>query len=162
MADPVIHKCSEAEEIAQELIPRHHPHLAEARILYLISDQNKKSYGRAVGGDCRRLTGMNRYLSSGTSDDFEEGYDFVVTVYEPTWEELDGRGRTALIDHELMHAWYVEKEDAEGEVIKSWRIRGHDIEEFRDVIARNGLWYLELREFAKVAKQATLEGFERS
>ena len=52
------------------------------------------------------------------------------------WNRLGGKGRRALIDHELTH--FTETEDGDLTTV------GHDLEEFAEVIARNGLWRDEL------------------
>jgi hypothetical protein len=72
------------------------------------------------------------------------------------WVNAGPIQKRALIDHELCH---FEVNNA-GELT----LRGHDIEEFREIIHRYGLWSLDLNFIAPAilaATQTPLPGFER-
>lgn len=74
------------------------------------------------------------------------------------WDQFDDEKRLALMDHELCHAAaaldseYAQKYDERGRRV--WRVRKHDIEEFRDVVKRHGCYKSDLEEFAKALRDA--------
>jgi len=84
--------------------------------------------------------------------------DFIMTLDREFWRNADSTKREALIFHELLHAAQaLDKEGEprftqEGEPI--WDIRGHDVEEFDDVVRRYGAWKQDLVSF----KRALIEG----
>lgn len=45
-----------------------------------------------------------------------------------------------------------QKEGRDG--LKEWRLRKHNIEEFREIVARHGQWKSDIQEFVKVAMEA--------
>ena len=61
-------------------------------------------------------------------------YDFIIWIAEKEFERYT-EARTALIDHELCHCIGFEDK---------WKIRGHDVEEFNEIIERYGLWRSDL------------------
>lgn len=153
MADPILSLALEAKGIAQELIPEVHQHLRPARILYLFTTKERKDRDAVVLGSAQKTTDMLRFLTTLNSDeDFDHGYDFILLFYKKEWDRLDERQRRALVDHELCHC-------ATGE--KGWRLRGHDIEEFRAVIERHGDWKRDVRAFIETAQQLPLVQPER-
>jgi hypothetical protein len=102
---------SEPRDIARGLIAEHHPHLLEAQVLYIFTDQPRKR--------C-----------------------------DP---------RVALVDHELCHCALFVKDESERPAFwrrfdqtrdtydesdhdYRWGMRGHDIEEFGEVLYRHGFW----------------------
>lgn len=152
------------ERIARELIPAHHERLADCAgdIRFLFVDPVPQSKGRAVWGRSRKITGLAAYLI-GLPDlgpemaaerlpgrDFEF---FVVEIAEMVWTALDARGRRALVDHELSHLWAGENE--RGDYVLT--TVGHDLEEFRGVVERHGMWRPDVAEFAKTVEQLNLD-----
>lgn len=144
-----ITRAHEAERIAQTLIQEYHEHLAGARILYLFTNQERTRNLRTVLGSAQKLPAVTKYLSSGEAADVDEGYDFLILLSSTDWEGLGREQRVALVDHELCHCWA----DENG----SWKIRGHDLEEFHDVVARHGLWKQDVRVFGEVVRQLRLD-----
>lgn len=136
---------SEAEEIGADLIQQYHPHLMDARILYLMTTQKRASKGKVVYGSAHKLNPMQRFLASGL-ESVEAGADFLLLFGGNEWEELTAAGRKALVDHELMHCWCDEESGA-------WTIRGHDVEEFGEILKRHGLWRDSLHAFAAEASR---------
>lgn len=59
------------------------------------------------------------------NESVEDGYDFIITFDVAEWKALTEAQRRALVDHELCHC-------AVGD--NGWRVRAHDIEEFRAVL----------------------------
>jgi hypothetical protein len=66
------------------------------------------------------------------------------------WAQLTPPQRIALVDHELAHC---EQTDA------GWTMAGHDVEEFRSIVGRWGLWTPDLREFHTTASHAQTDLF---
>lgn len=145
--------CDEARVIGEELIPDYHPHLKEARILYIFSGKPMTRNGRVVLAKAMKFNDLNRFFTSlGAEPPDEEetagGCDFAVIVNRKEWEEnLTPAQRRAVVDHELCHCIRNHK--------GKWSLRNHDIEEFSEVIERHGLYWEDVAAFAKSVIQAT-------
>lgn len=142
---------TEVGKIGADLIrkePAHKP-LRDVRIDYVFRPEATRSKGKLVLGKARLVQGLNAFLASeGANDPF-----FVVEIAKNTWDRLTEEQRRALVDHELMH--FVVDEDADGQPKLS--MRGHDLEEFADVVKRHGFWRSEVASFSStVAEQMTL------
>lgn len=135
-----------ARDIAQDLIPEVHQHLRNAKILYLFTTQKRKKCDRVRLGSAAKLSAMMRFLSSGM-ESVEDGHDFIILFDVNEWKELTEAQRRALVDHELCHC---------GVSATGFRVRGHDIEEFRAVIERHGFWKEDVKYFAEAAHQIPL------
>lgn len=102
--------------------------------------------GRLVLGKCIRVTDLNKEFA---------GFDFIIVLNREVWMDLrfTREKKVALLDHEMCHAAAAFDED--GEPIRDernrrvWRSRKHDIEEFRDVVARHGCYKKDLENFAE-------------
>lgn len=140
----------EVRAIANPLMHEHHGHLAGAQILFIFTDQKRKRCDRVRLGSAGKLTALQRFLSSGL-DSVEAGADFVVLIDENMWARLATPARLALVDHELCHCAVFIKDGkqwrrlADGEhtdEFEYWHygIRGHDLEEFGEVLYRHGFW----------------------
>lgn len=146
----------DAREIARQLIGVHHPHLVEAEILYVFTDQKRKRCDRVRLGSAAKLSALQRFLASGL-DGVEQGPDFVILIDETQWLVLPAPARIALVDHELCHCALFVKDESErpafwrrfdartdtydeSEHEYRWGMRGHDIEEFGEVLYRHGFW----------------------
>lgn len=135
--------------LMDEIIAAHHPHLEMAKIvLAWHKGWNEDADGRIKLGTCKKVGDIDRDL---------HGYDFIITLNEPFWDAASDQQQRALMDHELTHAQVqldengVEKEDEKGRTV--YRIRGHDVEEFTEVVKRHGIWKNDLQAFAKELKQ---------
>lgn len=142
-----INPAHEAEQIGHQLVREHHPHLADAQILYLFTSKNMRAKGGAVVlANVRLLDPLARFISrDGTATD---GYDALVLVNQASWPALAPAQRRALIDHELCHL----VRDDEGRL----GLVGHDLEEFAVIVRRHGLWAPDIRHFAGAIQQAML------
>lgn len=149
------------ERIANELIPKHHDHLAAVEIRYLFVDPPAKSKGSVVWGKASIVTGREAYLlalhhfSDDTRYVARDGADyamFVIEIAELIWDHLEDQGRRALVDHELSHCWAGENDKGEFKL----STRGHDVEEFHAVVERHGMWRKEIKDFADTVEQLTL------
>jgi hypothetical protein len=129
----------DVEQVALEVIEAHRRDLADVSIVYLFVDPPPTHLGRTIWGHARKITGLSAVLADLAAHDgaaCTEPVPFaVVEISEEIWGRLDARRRRALVDHELMHLAVVQGDD--GPVLK---MRGHDFEEFVDVIRRHGLW----------------------
>lgn len=131
--------CPVAERIAAIIGPILHPDLAPARIAYLFRKEIKNKAGVAskAGGKLQFLTNL----------------DYTIEINWTTWRQMPAEQRIALIDHELTHCVF----DAEKD---TWVLREHDIEEFREVVDRWGLWHPALKDFGESVLSAQTNLFE--
>jgi hypothetical protein len=167
MAEVHIRPALAAQEVGVRLIREHHIHLEEARILWLFTTAKRKKCDRVRLASAKKLSAMERYLSSG-NESVETGYDFIGLIGVREWEGLTDQQRVALVDHELCHMAVFLKDgelnrwrrfDPNYDVLSDeieWRygVRGHDLEEFTEVIERHGLWSADRQEFAEAATRA--------
>jgi hypothetical protein len=90
--------------------------------------------GHIVLGRCVKISDLHREFIS---------FDFVIVLNKEYWDDFDDEQRLALMDHELCHASFSldrlgePKEDEKGRQV--WRVRKHDIEEFREVVEASRL-----------------------
>lgn len=147
-----IREADEVRAIARKLIADHHPHLEEATIRYLFTNQTRRKCDKVRLGSTQKLSPIMRYLTSGENRSVEDGADFIILVGENEWTDLEPDQRRAMVDHELEHCGY--EEDDEGNT--KWVIRGHDVEEFAAVITRHGLWSHDLQRIGDVVDQLRL------
>lgn len=140
------------KRLADELVPKHHKDLVDVRIEYVFRSETAKSKGREVWGTARKISGLNAYLSQKGGPSEAESGDvdyFVIEISEPVWQVLDAGQRRALVDHELCHcALEVSVNESTGEETVALKTRPHDVEEFRAVVIRHGLWREDLGDFA--------------
>ncbi len=146
----------EVEALARDLIREHHQHLIThgVRVTFLFRDDVQKKAGQEVWGTCQKVSNLNAFLAAG-EDDQEEGETppfFVIVIARPIWDRATPAQRRALVDHELAHAYA--EEDKEGAVRLT--VLGHDLEEFRAVVNRHGLWREALKDFAAACEEAQL------
>lgn len=155
MSTITITRAAEAKQIANELIAEVHQHLRTARILYLFTTQHSKNHDKVVLGKTQKLSAMLRFLSSALefeNESVEDGFDFIITFDVAEWKDLTDAQRRALVDHELCHCAVSDT---------GWRVRAHDVEEFRAVIERHGFWKYDLKAFGETAQQLPLIEPER-
>lgn len=132
------------EEIADRLLPTYHPELATARIKYLGVDKGSKQNGKAVLGKASKVSGVYEFLTES---------DFVILVALDTWNDLDDRKRTALVDH-LLEACTGEEDDTGA---MKWKMRKPDVNEFTSILNRHGAWTDELAGMVEVAQRLNIE-----
>jgi hypothetical protein len=125
-------------------LTRHGKVIAAEAILVERILQSEKRYGRLVKWAVLRILGAT------------ELPDFLILIDRNIWSGMDLDAQMALIDHELSHCWFASV-DHDGVTQKFhqdgspwWAIRGHDVEEFCGVVARNGVWNEDLRAMARV------------
>lgn len=147
------------KRIADDLISKHHHALDDVRIEYVFRSETAKSRGKEIWGQARKIGGLNAYLSQeeGPSEAAAGDVDyFVIEISEPVWRDLDAGQRKALVDHELCHCTTELNEDTGDLALK---LRHHDVEEFRAVVIRHGLWRPDLSDFSAALpeKQRSLD-----
>lgn len=130
-------------DIATRIIERHHPELQEARIAFVLRSEAPRTNGRVTLGKASKVSPMAQVHIP---------FDYIIWIAADQWGALSTQQREALIDHELCHLQW-----SEGVA----KIRGHDVEEFTEIIARYGYWWPESDEFeiavnANGVRQATL------
>jgi hypothetical protein len=133
------------ERVAGTLIRKNHPDLADERIEYVFRSEAAKENGKVVWGKARKVSGLNAFLARGEADELDVEDFFVIEIAAPVWSVLDAKQREALVDHELTHCTH--KTNDKGDVTLA--LLAHDVEEFKSIIERHGLWRPDLEEFVK-------------
>lgn len=140
----------ECYQIMERLVTSYHGHLAEAKICIAANSGWKADVdGRTKLGTMQKAGDLHRSLHE---------YDLVLTINSEAWLHLSERQKTALIDHELCHAQIAHDKDGNPLIDtkgrKCYRIRRHDLEEFREVVSRYGCYMDDIAEFVRAVKQA--------
>jgi hypothetical protein len=139
-------------KILEEMVKANHNHLTDAKIILAWRYGWKSDAdGRLKLGQCKKASELDRKLHD---------HDFVILLNHEAWNTagFTEAQMKALIDHELCHAEVTHdrngepKVDADGRTM--YRIRRHDCEEFREIVARHGLWKQDLEAFAETAMKA--------
>ncbi len=136
-----------AEKMAEGLISKYHPHLVGIKIAYLFKQRDDPSMApkpkrlregrRFVLGKARRVTKIYQPL-------LDQHYEFVIEFDRDQWQLLALDQQVALVDHELSHC---------GVDVQGCYMKQHDIEEFRGVVERHGLWKDDIKPFVQSAEQ---------
>ena len=102
---------------------------SQATIVFLASDQEKRSRGRTIFGECEKVPEKWKWAVP---------CDFTITVFEPNVERFtDGQIRILLF-HELLHVG-IEVDGNE----ERYFVVPHDYEEFAEIERRYGLGWSE-------------------
>jgi hypothetical protein len=140
--------------LLDRLIEQHHEDLSRtsARIVLAFCTSWKPDVdGRETLGKCKRATDLDRELSP---------FDFAILLNKTFWQNprVSAAQREALLDHELHHAavdydeqGHFKRDERERYVFRTKR---HDLEEFRDVVARHGVWKNDIEQFAQALRRA--------
>lgn len=140
-------RSSEPYKILAEIRDEFHEDTAGARIALAWRKALKAdSDGHLILGKCVKASDLQRELAE---------WDFVILLNREVWQDpgFTVEKKRALLDHEMCHAAVAE--DKEGEPRfdergrRVWRIRKHDIEEFRGVVERHGCYKGDLEAFAE-------------
>ncbi len=142
----------EPYRILAEIRGKFHNDLEQAKIALAWRKSLKADKdGHLMLGKCVKASDLQRELAI---------YDFLILLNREVWMDMDftAEKKKALLDHELCHATSVldkfgmQKYDERGRAI--WRVRKHDIEEFREVVQRHGCYKRDLELFARSLLQA--------
>lgn len=117
------------ESLAQKLIDTE-PELeyirnSKARIIYLASNQAKKSGNKVTHGECEKIPAKYRWAIPG---------DFTITLFSPNNEHMSEAQLEILLFHELLHIG-IETDATGGE---NYSIVPHDLEDFKTIIDKYG------------------------
>lgn len=118
--------------LAQELIAAYHEELLDARIGLLFRSEAPTANGKARLGAASKVSDRWKPL-------LQQELDFIIWLAWDRWKGMSPQQRRALLDHELCHCRMVKGES---------KLRGHDVEEFTEIIERHGLWKGDLEEMA--------------
>jgi hypothetical protein len=127
-----------------------HSDIKDCEVLFLFRDEPTKRHGKTRLGTAKKANALTKFLCRTA---FDSDPDFVIEIEEESYQKLTVEQQEALLDHELAHCT-VRKDAKTGD--ERPVLRGHDIEEFRDVVERRGLWHPDLKEFVKVTRQLKL------
>jgi hypothetical protein len=131
-------------ELAHEIIEECHSHLVEANIKYLFRTGNWEVKKRETWGQAKKV---------GQEVNFLTGYDFIITIHQEVWDQLNLEDRKALLDHELQHC----SAGTDNAGNKIWYVQGHDLEDFHAIIRRHGLWSPALKKLENLLNQIELQ-----
>ena len=120
----------EYANIAYDLI-QNEPCLADIRqsdvtIMYLSSDKEKKSKGRAVCGECECINPKYKWAIP---------CDFTITIFEPNVATFTNEQIRIPLLHELLHV----KIEVQDDGTEKYSCNPHDVEDFRTIIDRYGI-----------------------
>lgn len=118
--------------------------LMGAEILVVWDTKKRLSQGRYVFGRMKLAADMERFLSE--SNILPDGYHYLMSLDMEIFTRIEEADRVRLIRHELRHC----EKDPENDS-KPWKIRPHDIEDFRvemDLNEDDPDWTLRLAEVA--------------
>jgi hypothetical protein len=137
-------------ELLNMLVENVHDHLTNARIALAWRKALKPDAdGKLILGRAKKASDLDREIAP---------YDFVIILNKEFWTDARTKEeqRTALMDHELSHCEVELDDNGEPKVDEKdricYRIRKHDIEEFRGVVERNGIYKRDLELFAKTLR----------
>jgi hypothetical protein len=107
--------------------------------------------GRVTLGCCKKGADLEKLLHN---------FDFVICLNRDIWSSdmMNDEQKRAVLDHELSHAEV--KRDQTNAIIKNkdgriaYRMRKHNLEEFREVVERNGCYKADVIDFVKTAMQS--------
>jgi hypothetical protein len=141
--------------IADELIPKHYPHLLDfgVKMEYRFVDKIPKKGGKEVWGTCRKISNLPASLAQNNPDGDPF---FAIVISAPIWDILPDDKRRILVSHELEHCIVEYDEDDENPAVKL-SIKPHDLEEFTSIVKRFGLWRDDVKEFIEAAKVDKVE-----
>lgn len=146
--------------------PRH-AHLEDAAIGWLWTTAENRNRDRMVAGECK-LIGPPQKRWGRAMADFQLrqwfGYvpDFLITIDATIAAQADDWSFCALIEHELCHAaqdvdmFGEPRFNREGQPI--FRLVGHDVEQFNDVVERYGAVAADVAEMVRLANKGPTIG----
>jgi hypothetical protein len=137
----------------KNLVAQYHDPLIEAHIAIAFSHGWKPDRDRKITLGMAKISGeLDRQLHT---------FDIVIILNYDFWHHPDTRyeHQLALVDHELCHPRPVmddqlgmPKRDEDGKIV--YYNRKHDIEDFKEIFQRHGLWKSDLEETAQIMSDA--------
>lgn len=132
-------------EVARKLIKTSHSHLADARIVYACRDRAQKKGGKLSPGYIKKLSPELKYAFRHHIDGDDLPHFLMVVALE-VWNEMAPNQRTAFVDH-LLTRITVDEDETTGE--PKFGLRAPEVQEFPEVVERNGKWTPELQSLAE-------------
>jgi len=140
-------KTTRPYEILDELLGTVHGHLKDAKIAI--------AWRLGWRPDADNILQLGKLRKRGDLDRELDSFDFVILLNKEAWPTLNAEQQVALIDHQLCHAQLSYDSDGEAKLDDRGRlvcrVKKHDVEEFRAVVDRHGLWTSELAAMAQAA-----------
>lgn len=162
---------SQPYKIMNTMIQKNHPHLQEAKIILYATDRNRLRANNVVVASASRAPAK---LKASTDADFtitihitpwsdlnqaqqtaclDHELMHCGVHYEPVKEQVgktrQGKARTKIVRDEYGRVQYTNEIKRDDDGAPKWRMIPHDLEEFRDIVERHGLWDQSLQEFKK-------------
>ncbi|HEV3341408.1 MAG TPA: putative metallopeptidase [Pirellulales bacterium] len=141
---------TEPYRMMEELIEQFHSHLIDAKIAIAWRFGWKANTdGHVTLGQAKKGSDLDREMHD---------HDFVILLNHEAWNgSLNVDQKRALMDHELCHCEVSKDQNGEPKIDENkrtvYRIRKHDIEEFREIVARHGCYKEDLEAFVAAANE---------
>lgn len=129
---------NEVIELAKKVIEKWHPDLEEASIAFIFRTEAPKNGNMVVYGTASRIKPEHQLLGL--------DHDFLIWLAQDKWYTLTDAQKVALIDHELCHCSFNEKDKP--------TMVDHDIQEFACIIQRHGFWWPNPERFIEAVQAA--------
>jgi hypothetical protein len=126
----------EVIDLAQVIIDNYHQDLKQAKIGFIFRSEAPRANGKRTLGKAQKVSAKDKAFNN---------LDFIIWIAEDVWKDMGPMERRALLDHELCHCVF---QDGEA------RMRGHDFEEFQEIVQRHGFWSKSLQYAAPVFQEA--------
>ena len=138
-----------AESIGYRFIEQHHQRLQKIGIAYLFKEtQTTNPKAKTLRSGKKEVWAKASKVPDKYIALMEQAYRFVIEFDRDIWEGITLEQQEALVDQKLCCC---------GNDENGCYMRSHDLEEFREIVQRHGLWKDDVRAFAEVAnKQLSL------
>lgn len=143
----------ELKELAEDLISKHHTHLAEAKIAYIFRDKAPRKY-LSWDGEVTQVIPVTAGRIGGGRNSVLINKDFVIEYGYDVWQDHSVAERSYWLDMALSSC--MGDEDAKTGAMQYF-IVPYPITVFPDVIARHGMIEDGVRELYAVLKKADEE-----
>ena len=116
-------------ELYENLKGKYFPHLANAKILFLINKKKMMQKGTVVLGKIVKPSELVRYLSRNEAP--EDGYDYIILFDSKLLQHCEETDIERVLRHELRHTFF----DSESKT--PYKLVDHDFSDFYDEVELN-------------------------
>jgi hypothetical protein len=116
-------------EIYEKLKVKYFPHLANAKMLFLVSKKKMMQKGNIVLGKIVKPNELVRYLSRNEAP--EDGYDYIIFLDSKLIQHCEESDIERVLRHELRHTFF----DSESK--SPYKLIDHDFSDFYDEVELN-------------------------
>lgn len=116
-------------EIYEQLKVKHFTHLANAKMLFLVSKKKMMQKGNIVLGKIVKPNELVRYLSRNEAP--EDGYDYIIFLDSKLIQHCEESDIERVLRHELRHTFF----DSESKT--PYKLVDHDFSDFYDEVELN-------------------------